>query len=147
MLSVHDADFRRSLRARADSLRPDSGRQWGRMTVDQMAWHVNAALTLSLGTLAAARATPPLPPALLLRMVLYLPWPKGRAPALPELIANGGYDPEAERQRFHVLIEEMAATPLDSAWIAHPGLGPMRGAQWSRLMAKHTNHHFTQFGV
>lgn len=147
MLSVHDVDFRRSLRTRADSLRSDSPRRWGRMTVDQMAWHVNSALTLAVGTLSAARAKPPLPPALLRPIALYLPWPKGKAPALPELIANDTYDLEAERQRFHVLIEELAAKSLASTWLAHPSLGPMSGSQWSRLMAKHTDYHFRQFGV
>ena len=147
MLSVHDADFRRSLRARADALRSDSPRHWGRMTVDQMAWHVNSALTLALGTLSAAPAKPPIPPALLRPMALYLPWPKGKAPALPELIANDSYDLEAERQRFHVLIEELAGKPLDSTWLPHPSLGRMSGTQWSRLMAKHSDYHFKQFGV
>jgi len=112
-----------------------------------MVWHVNSALCLALGKLAAAPDKAPLPPFLLRPIVLYAPWPKAKAPALRELVAKGAYDLEAERQRFHVLIEEFSAKPLEGGWITHPVLGRLTGEQWSRLQAKHVDHHFRQFGV
>jgi hypothetical protein len=41
---LHDSAVHASLLKRLDDLRPDSRGRWGRMSVDQMLWHVNAAL-------------------------------------------------------------------------------------------------------
>lgn len=43
---LHDAAHREALRGRVGSLRPGSQRRWGKMTVDQMLWHVNETLLM-----------------------------------------------------------------------------------------------------
>jgi hypothetical protein len=66
---------------------------------------------------------------------------------MPELVAKERYDFEAERARCLELLDAVGTTPLDGAWPEHPGLGRMRGRQWSALMAKHVDHHLSQFGA
>lgn len=147
MHAVHDPDFRRDIRARADSLTSASARRWGTMTVDQMLWHLNASFGLGLGKVRAAGMTSPMPRAIMRPVALYLPWPKGKVAAVPETRASGPHDLAEERQRFHVLVEEFASRPLHFNWLPHPMLGRLSGPAWSRLLAKHVDHHFRQFGV
>ena len=49
MPMLHDPAVRSSIEARLNSIRSDSPRQWGSMTVDQMLWHVNQFLAGAMG--------------------------------------------------------------------------------------------------
>lgn len=147
MLSIHDSDCCSALRARVDKLTNDSPRQWGTMTPSQMVWHLNASLAIGLGKLRAAPMKPPIPTVLLKPMALYLPFPKGKAKALPETIAPDDCNLDAERARFHQLIEEFSLKPLHVSWLSHPMVGPLNGPGWSRLQAKHIDYHLKQFAV
>jgi hypothetical protein len=115
------------------------------MTVDQMLWHCNQALSLSLGRITLGPGFPPLPQGVLKFIVLRLPWFKG-APTHPDFVAKANYDFSGERDRLLELIESMAARPLDETWPHHPAFGPMTGRQVSGLIAKHLDHHLRQFG-
>ena len=147
MASIHDSEYCTALRARVDKLESNTQHQWGEMSVDQMLWHLNGSISLGLGKLRAQPRKPPLPLALLLPLVLYGPFPKGKAKTLPELHATGNYDFNAERVRFHSLIEEFALKPLHFNWLEHPIFGRLSGPNWSKISAKHIDHHLRQFGV
>jgi len=41
---LHDPAVRDAIRARVEALRPDAPRKFGKMSIDQMLWHVNQAL-------------------------------------------------------------------------------------------------------
>ena len=149
MPSLHDSEDRNKIKSRLQAIKPNATPKWGSMTVDQMMWHVGSTLELCLGTLPHGdekSSAPPLPKPWLRAIVLSLPWPKG-APTLPSVKATNRYDLEAERARALQLIETFASRPLDGPWPVHPILGTMSGKQYSRLQAKHFNHHLTQFGV
>ena len=148
MPKLHDPSYRGAIKARLQSIKADAPRGWGTMTVDQMLWHLAAGLDQCLGRLDAGGEKVPLsiPKPLWRLIVLNLPWPQG-APAPRALIAAGRYDLEAERARCLKLIDEFTARPLDGAWPVHPTMGRMSGEQFSRLQAKHINHHLTQFGA
>jgi len=77
MRVLHDPAVRASIEARLDSLRPDAPRQWGKMTADQMLWHVNEFLAASLGegSLKPRSAAPP--PAMMRGE-----WPAGSRPVI-----------------------------------------------------------------
>jgi DinB family protein len=149
MPTLHDSSYRTSIAMRLQALRPDAQRHWGKMRVDQMLWHVNESLEQSLGRLTTTRSsrTPPLPSAVLRFVVINLPWPKGRAPTSPELVARDAYDFEAERTRALRLIEELASRDLNASWPKSATFGQTTGLFWSRLQAKHLDHHLKQFGV
>ena len=147
MSSIHDSEYCSALRARVDSLTTESQPQWGTMSVDQMLWHLNGSLSLGLGKLRAEKQKPPIPHALLVPLVLMMPIPKGKAKTLPELMASGTYNFHEERARFHTLIEEFSLKPLHFNWLEHPMFGRLIGPHWSRISAKHIDHHLRQFAV
>ena len=92
MPMLHDPAFREAARRRLTSLRPDADRRWGRMSVDQMLWHVNCGLENSMGRYAVAKVKVPLPGPVMKFIVFNLPWRKGNTPTAPEFIASGSYD-------------------------------------------------------
>ena len=143
---LHDAEYRSQLQNRLRKLDPDSQRRWGKMSVDQMLWHVSVAMEVALGTRPASPQKTPLPRLIMKFMVLNLPWPKS-APTLPMFMAKGSHDFNAERNRCLQLIDQLSAKNLDENWPDNPVFGPIKGHDVSRLHAKHLNHHLNQFGV
>ena len=146
MPTLHDEDYRLQIIKRIRSLRRDSPRRWGRMSTDQMLWHVNGGLSMALGQMDIPPQKTPLPRPVMRLVALSLPWPKG-LPTMPMFVASGSYDFESERGRCFQLIEQMRAKPLDEDWPRHPLLGQLSGRDASRLQAKHLDHHLKQFGV
>jgi hypothetical protein len=146
MPMLHDEAYRSQIINRIRGLRLDAQRRWGKMSADQMLWHVNGGMSMALGQINVAPQAPPLPKPLMRWLVLNLPWPKG-APTLPPFVASGSYDFDAERTRCLGLIDQLAAKPLDEKWPTHPALGQMSGREASRLQAKHLSHHLKQFGL
>ncbi len=135
------------LHSRLQSLSAIAVRRWGTMTVGQMLWHCNRAMESALGTMPiSVGKLPPLPRGVLKFLVLNLPWPKG-APTGPALVATGEHDFEAERARCFRLLDAMTAKPLTDIWPWSPAFGNMTGADWSRFMAKHLDHHLRQFSA
>lgn len=146
MPMLHDEAYRSQVISRIRSLRQEMPRRWGKMSADQMLWHVNGGLSMALGHINVPPQKPPMPRPLLRFLVFNLPWPKG-APTIPVFVASGSYDFESERGRCLQLIDQLAAKRLDEAWPTHPILGPLSGRDVSRLQAKHLDHHLKQFGV
>ena len=147
MPTVHDADCQTSLQSRIQSLRPDSTRRWGKMTPDQMLWHVNKGLEIALGRQPMpATEKAPLPRPIIKFLVLNLPWPKG-APTSPSFVAKGAYDFESEKKRCLELVQQLGSSPIDRLETNHFVFGKMSGTEVSRLQAKHLDHHLKQFSV
>jgi hypothetical protein len=147
MPMLHDAAFREEAKQRVLGLTPQSGRRWGKMSVDQMLWHLNCGLENALGRYPIATIKIPLPRFLLKFIVLNLPWRKGNTPTAPELLAVASHDLEHERARTLALLDDFAKVPIDRPWGDSSFLGPLTGTEWSRLQGKHVDHHLRQFGV
>src|SRR6185436_3366029 len=107
MALLHDPSVRAALETRLRSLRPDVTPRWGKMSADQMVWHLNAALEAAMGQLQAPPEKPPLPTFMMKFIVLKLPWPKN-APTNPAFKPTGQHDFEAERSRCLRLIASFA---------------------------------------
>jgi hypothetical protein len=146
MALLHHAPARRAIETRLGTLRPDTTPRWGKMSVDQMLWHCNRAMDVVLGQYHMPPEKPPLPKPVMKFIVLKLPWAKN-LPTSPHFLAKDRYDFEAERQRCLRLVDILVQRPLDGTWPDHPFFGPMSGRDVSTLMAKHLDHHLTQFGV
>lgn len=144
---LHDKPVREAIKERVISLRPDTQRRWGKMTVDQMLWHVNCGLENALGRYEVREQRLPLPNGIVKFVVFNLPWRKGKTPTAREFVATKQYDFSSEQARLLVLIDEMCAKPLNDSWGRSSFMGPMTGHDWSRLQAKHLDHHLSQFGV
>lgn len=117
------------------------------MSVGQMLWHVNEAMESALGRVAEAPEKVPLPRPLLKFIVLNLPWWKGAPTRRRWVPQNDRYDFAFERDRCLRLVDALTAKPIADRWPDSPTLGRMSGEDVSRLLAKHLNHHLTQFGV
>ena len=144
---LHDPAVRDSNCARLQQLRPDTPRKWGKMSADQMLWHLNQSLENCLGRLPTRPMSIPLPRPLLHFAVLNLPWPKG-APTPAEYVTSERHDFATERARCLRLINEVTARGINSAeWGRSASLGSIGGAKWSQLLAKHFDHHLKQFGL
>jgi hypothetical protein len=143
---LHDREFKADVRRRVMSLRRDTPRMWGKMSVGQMLWHVNEAMEDALGRVVPAEKVP-LPKPIMKFVVLNLPWPKGVQTLKRWVPQNEAYDFDGERERCLRLIDELTAKSLEGDWPESPTLGMMSGKDVSRLHGKHLNHHLTQFGV
>ena|SRR5437867_1195587 len=146
MTMIHDPGVHEALRKRIQSLRPDSQRKWGRMTVDQMLWHVNVSMAESVGEYTPAPMRVPMPRKLLRWLLLNVPWPKGSR-TRPDMVAAQRYDFTTEHARCLRLLDRIHSRELSGSWPNSASLGEMKGKHWSRLEAKHLEHHLTQFGV
>lgn len=146
MALLHDPAVRASVEARLAKLKPDTRPAWGKMSVDQMLWHVNQALGTALGKVEPEANNIPIPRSLMRFLVLNMPWTKN-APTNPAFIPRQQYDFNTELTRCRTLIADIVAQPVDKAPPHHPTFGHMSGAQQSRLHAKHLDHHLRQFGV
>jgi hypothetical protein len=143
---IHDPSVRASIEARISKLRPDSPGVWGRMTVDQMLWHVNQAMGTALGRVQLAPKRIPVPAALMRFAALNMPWTRN-APTNPAFVARQRHDFDVERARCRALIADIVARDIDVAPPHHSVFGQMTGRQQSQLHAKHLDHHLKQFGA
>jgi hypothetical protein len=146
MPMLHNPAVRSSIEARLDAIRLDSPRQWGRMSVDQMLWHVNQFLAASIGEGTLTTQKSPIPAPLMKFFLIYMPWPKS-APTNKSAVAEGKHDLEAERARCKALIAKFVSRPVDGEWPVDPSFGPVSGQFASKLQAKHLDHHFRQFNA
>ena len=97
---LHDASTKESIKQRASALRPDAERRSGRMTVDQMLWHVNCGLENALGRFDVKDQKLPLPFSVVKFLVLNMPWRKGKTPTAREFLAKGEFDFASEKRAF-----------------------------------------------
>ncbi len=146
--NLHDRVTRTALMKRVEALRTDNAAQWGKMSVDQMLWHVNEAMRMATGELPVkSKGFGPLKRAVMKFAVYNVPWPKGKASTARELKATESYDLTAEQRRFPMLLEYVVNKDITGAWPVHPLIGQISGAEWSRLGYLHIDHHLRQFGA
>ena len=138
---------------RLRTLRPDSARRWGRMSVHQMVCHLNDSLRMATGE-KLVKAAPRLHQRTLVKcLALYtpLPWPAGIMTA-PEVDQERGGTPPLEfaadlRELENRVRSFAARRGTRTPWPAHPIFGRMSEAQWLRWSYLHTDHHLRQFGA
>jgi hypothetical protein len=149
---ANDRD-RAAILNRLDALRPDSVRQWGRMTPHQAICHLSDSFRVPLGL----RETQPVDASPLKRrlikwaaLYLPLPWPKG-VPTRPENDQFiGGSAPvtfDGDRRDLARLINEFSRPGDALASAFHPIFGRIQVSQWQRWGYLHADHHLRQFGV
>jgi hypothetical protein len=146
--TMWDSAVRAGFAERVKKLGADSKGAWGKMSATGMLAHLNDSYRMCTGQLAvkpknlALRYTP------IKQLIIYvLPFPKG-APTAPELIARcDGAVLEDEKQAFAAMFATLAAVKPGDPLQPHPAFGPLTHKDYGALMAKHTEHHFRQFGL
>jgi hypothetical protein len=138
---------RRALDDRLIRLRPDARGLWGNFDAPRMLCHITDAVRSATGDVTCAPKQSPLRYAPINSLVMfYLPWPKS-APTAPELLTRRPDAWDTEVARYRAAVESLIAHPKDGLWAVHAAFGKLSGAQWGRLLYRHTDYHFRQFGV
>ena len=145
--TLWNPDSRKELMARLDRLEPDARARWGKMNAPQRVSHVISWMLMANGDLATAprkrilRLTP------VKQLAIYwLPFPKG-VPTAQELLERAPQEWSGERDVLRRLIENFETDHRNREWPEHPAFGFLTSGAWGVLGYRHTDHHFTQFGV
>ena len=143
-----DANVRAGFVARIAKLTPETRPRWGKMSAAGMTAHLNDAVRMALSDLPVKPKGGPLrfPP--LRYLILYVfPFPKG-APTAPELLVRcDAASLEEERRQFSMLMDRLGQVTPATRFGEHPAFGHLTHKDYGTLIAKHTEHHFRQFGL
>ena len=150
MRNLFEPDAVAELKERLARLRPDSERQWGKMTAAQAMAHYSAQMEMVLGQ------TFPPPRSMLGRIfgrrakAIILseePFPRN-APTDKYFLIVDQRDLDTERERVRLLLDRLTrGGPQVCTKHPHSFFGSMTPAEWARLMYRHLDHHLRQFGV
>jgi len=143
-----DPAIRATFAERARKLSADTRPAWGKMNASAMLAHLNDSYRMCVGELAVKSKNLPLRYTPIKQLIIYvLPFPKS-APTAPELIARcTGAVLADEQQALTRMFERLGAVKPGDALQEHPAFGKLTYDQYGALMAKHTEHHFRQFGL
>ena len=130
-------------------VRPDSPRQWGKMTPHEMLCHLSDSFLAVLGEREAASIETWLSRTVVKYVALHtsLPWPHG-AKTLPEVdpTRDGTKPLEFERDRAAVVELVRRFVGPDVRCRPHPFFGTMTRDEWLLWGYGHVDHHLRQFG-
>lgn len=150
--SLSNQQDRVAILGRLRQVRPDSTRQWGRMTPHQMLCHLNDSFKMAMGVRPANSATNLFQRTVIKWLALRapLPWPKGvktRPEADQELAGTCPGEFAQDMQELEALVARFTAAEKDFHWAAHPVFGEMSEPEWMRWGYLHMDHHLRQFGL
>lgn len=143
-----DSSVRSSFAERVQRLTADTKAGWGKFSASGMLAHLNDSYRMCVGELKVPSKNLPLRYTPIKQLVIYvLPFPKG-APTAPALLARCSTAVlEDERTALLSMLDRLGnVTPSDSLQ-EHPAFGVLTYQDYGVLMARHTEHHFRQFGL
>lgn len=148
MATAWDPSFRVALADRAKRLTADARPAWGKLNATGMLAHVNDSYRMALGELYVKPKNLPLRFTPIKQLIIYVaPFPKG-APTAPELIARCDSAVLADEQKAYAeLLTRLAAVTPQTKLQDHPAFGKLTHRAYGVLIARHTDHHFRQFGL
>jgi hypothetical protein len=143
-----DPAVRSSFAGRLRTLTTSTKPGWGKMSASGMVAHLNDSYRMCTGELTVKSKNLPLRYTPIKQLVIYvLPWPKG-SPTAPELIARcDGAVLEDEKAAFAAMFAKLSAMKPGDPLQPHPAFGVLTHKDYGALMARHTEHHFRQFGI
>jgi hypothetical protein len=138
---------RQELVERLTNLTPDSRPLWGKMDAPRMLAHIGSTFRMAKGELIAAPKNRPFRYPVIKQLIVYwIPFPKG-APTAPELLSRTVMDWNENVDDVRAQIESFTTRDRNGPWGRHPLFGTLTPREWGVLGYRHTNHHFTQFGI
>jgi len=146
--TMWDPALRASFAERVTKLNPGTKGAWGKFSVSGMLAHLNDSYRMCTGELKVKSKNLPLRYPVIKQLVIYVaPFPKS-APTAPELLARcDGAVLDDEKQAFEAMIIKLAGIKPGDPLPEHPAFGVLTHKAYGVLMARHTDHHFKQFGV
>ena len=147
-VTMWDDALRRSFVERSAKLTTETKAAWGKLSASGVLAHLNDSYRMCLGDLAVKPRSGPLRYTPIKQLVIYvLPFPKG-VPTAPELLARcDGAVLADEKAAFVQLLDKLAALGSSDPLPPHPAFGVLTHNAYGTLMARHTDHHFRQFGL
>lgn len=149
MKNLFETSSAMEIRTRIGSLRPDSARQWGAMTVAQMLAHCSAWMEQAAGQTSSPRSFlgrifgPVAKKSLLGEAPV-----RRNMPTEKHLVMQGERDFVAEQRRLLDCVERYAAGgPEQCTTHPHGFFGPMTPLEWATTGYKHLDHHLKQFSA
>jgi len=150
MKNLFDVALAGQVKQRVESLRSNSDRQWGTMSVAQTMAHCASGMQMVLGKIRPPRA-------LIGRLIGRAIKPKvlgndapirRNSPTSRDLVIRDERDLDAERVRLCALIDTFASGGTSVCTThPHPFFGPLTPEEWAVLAYKHLDHHLRQFGA
>jgi hypothetical protein len=118
------------------------------MHASGMLAHINDSYRMVLGDLYVKSKNLPLRFTPIKQLIIYVvPFPKG-APTAPELLARCDDANLAEEQTAYLeLLSRIGAITPATKLHDHPAFGTLTHRAYGVLIARHTDHHFRQFGL
>ena len=143
-----DSAVRADFIERSRRLTQGTRAQWGKFNAAAMMAHLNDSYRMCLGELTVPAKNLPLRYTPIKQLVIYwLPFPKG-APTAPQLLARCDSASLADEQRALLqMFDKLSAVKPGHRLQEHPAFGPLSYSAYGVLMARHTDHHFRQFGI
>ncbi len=136
---------------RINKLTPDSERQWGKMTVDQVLAHMNVPYAFIFeaekqkkpGTIAKFLLKNFVKP----KVVNEIPY-KQSIPTSPVFIIADARNFEEEKKKLIGNIQRVQQLGREAfEGKENSSFGILTAQEWNNMLAKHLNHHLQQFGV
>lgn len=150
MPSLWNSADEAAIRQRIEYLQPQSKRQWGTMSVDQMMRHLAVAYNSATGKVTlpdeGIMATIVSLKPITWLMINVMPWPKGLPTAASFIIPDKISFDDAKTELTSAFNDFMASK-TSRTFGSHPLFGSISYEDWGTLLYKHTDHHLRQFGV
>lgn len=152
MKTLSSRDDLKEIVGRINNIRPDSPRQWGRMSSAEMIRHCIDAIGVGLGEKHVGLVKTRLPRGVLKLIVLYAPikWPKNVPTGAPIDSLREGSKPgdfSADLAELERATHRFVLSKKQSAKLTHPFFGPLSDSEWLRWGYLHQDHHLRQFGL
>jgi hypothetical protein len=150
MKNLFEPTSAEEVKQRIARLRPDSERQWGKMSPGQALAHCSRAMETALGDTNLPR--------MFIGRIIGGPVKKlalgndepmkRNSPTSPAFVVRDQPDVTVESARLSALIDRFSRGGREKC-TRHPHtfFGPMTPDEWAILMYKHVDHHLRQFGV
>lgn len=147
MKSLRHPAVSEAILKRIDRVGPNSVRQFGTMSAEQMLAHLVESMRMATGELPVKPKKTPLRWFPLKQLAIYVaPVPRFLPTAL-ELVPEKSLAIEESKRELRRLLAEFrddsSARPLP----VHPAFGRLGSHPWGVLMLRHLDHHLRQFGV
>lgn len=151
MENIFDAKTAQHYIDRINQLRPETIGKWGKMSVDQMLAHLNVQYEIIYepekhpkpGIIAGFMLRNFVKP----KVVNQIPY-RQSIPTAPMFIMKGSKNFNEEKKRLIGFIQKTQQLGPDAfdGKKSH-SFGKLTAQEWNNMLAKHLNHHLSQFGV
>jgi hypothetical protein len=149
MKNLFEATSAAEIRSRVESLRPDSQKQWGAMTLAQMMSHCSAWFEMAAGVTSSPRSfIGRIIGGMVKKSILGEGSIRRNMPTDKALIRNSDCNFAEEQRRLIDWVHRFSSEgPEKYETHPHSFFGPMTPLEWATLGYKHLDHHLRQFGA